>query len=452
MSLASSLNEAERLLLELKGEEEAVFRFRRGGLLIYAVNLTQRGPTRQKESEKEKENGNQQHLPHAPAHVRVIIGDTVVDLPILYANTPFGTLKNTITEYLFTYYEENKPEVLEHIYDVDTIAVKYKELLKEASSIAGKEVKPDWVCVLAASLFRMKPPILGVRFSSHSKRGEILRTSARIVWLNPLFKFWGIGISKWSPSRSVTSSIAIPVVEDFKVISKEAHELRNGILTVFPDLKNELEIPRVSFSELTNIEASIEEIQTVEGILRGINFINGIKLRDSIDQDFRRLGYKITEEMRNFPVKGGKKKGKSKNQSKNEENGESSFDIVTATPVRVVYSGPLMMVSLFSPGTRTGRHTITEIASFATALRELNKLGSNDNIMRIYSYFEFENLRTGEVLKLSTVTGFGERKENDTVRKLANHFEDKFDNLDYHKVLVPLSIGLLTVHLGEGRE
>ena len=445
---------------------EPRYRFLFGGAIIQPINFTQGGPyTGKREGKKE---GAEVEYIALPAMANVPFYNRKVFVPILYANTILGTMKNRITENLFVIYRSSKKEVLDNIYNPEIMKEKYGDAYKEGLSILNERAKKvltlESIAAVNATLFRMKPPFLSVSYAT-GKFVPVLKGVVKAVWHNPLFKAWGIGIGPWGPSRSIVSSIALPLLSDFPLLTKFAEDIAKDIRNELPEVSDEIALFEIP---LKDIQRAVEEGKPVteEDITTKLRFDVGerdpfevdtagmypvIKLRNELASDFYKLGVDFDKEKYKIPIKKKSKKGK-KNKNENGENKDEDFefyDITSPTPVKLAYGGPLTLVSVFSRGSRVTLHTPIEVASFAYAISDIPKFGPNDNVMRIYVLMEFEDITTGERLKLVTATGVGREYMNEPVKELRKKFIEWVLATNYDELIVPTSIGLMTVHLSE---
>ena len=421
---------------------EAKYRFEKGGVLIQPINFTQGGPLPSPRVESEEN----RKLPMLPALANIPFYGIRISVPILYGNTVLGTMKNRLTEYMFNLYRDNNPEVIYSIYRPDDLKSKYGDLIEVARKLGkknGERITEKVTSALSATLFRMKPPFLSVSYATVKDHRDILIKTVDAIWLNPIFKAWGIGLAPWAPSRSIVSSVALPVLSDFKLLDKFAEDLKDSITNVL-DVEDEMELRKITLSKAIKILEESEEVVLEPDNIgdtftfredRGKNRVvaggyNVIKLRQEIARDYLSLGVVPDDEF-SIPTKNGK------------------YDLTSPTPVRMVNASLMTLISVLSRGTRTTLHTDLELASFAQAISDIVKFGPNDNVMRIYTYMEFENVKTGGKVRLAAATGIGETKLTDDTKEFMKLFNKWISKVPYDEVIVPVSLGLLPIHVYE---
>lgn len=427
---------------------KARYRFLYGGVLIQPINFTQGGAF------ESRSGSNREKYIMAPAMTLVPFHNKLVWLPILYGNTILGVMKNKIPEDMFNYYRDNKPEVLDGIYNVDEVSNKYKEIVSELRSMIPKDRQKlyteESLVALSSTIFRLKPPFLSVSYATNKSLDEILNRTVRAVWYNPIFKAFGIGIAPWSPSRSIVSSVAMPLVKEFPLLNKFASDIAKGIKREIPEVADEISLFKVSLPVITkSMEESEpadlpeEEIKSIKmdfrelpGEIETTGMYPVVKLRQELASDFKKLGVTFDKDKFKIPVSSEKEK----------------YDLTSPTPVRLAYSGPLTLLSVFSRGTRATLHTGIELGAFAYAMSDIAKFGPNDNVMRIYVLMKFLDVETEKEVTLASATGVGIPYANQTTVKFRGIFSKWYRNIEYDEVITPISASLLAIHVAGFRK
>ena len=422
---------------------KARYRFLYGGVLIQPINFTQGGAF-----EKRKGTSDNKYI-MAPAMTLVPFHNKLLWLPILYGNTILGAMKNRIPEDMFNYYRDSKPEVLDGIYNVEEVENKYGELISELKGMIPdskqKLYTPESLVALSSTIFRLKPPFLSVSYASNNKLDEVLNGTVRAVWYNPIFKAFGIGIAPWSPSRSIVSSVAMPLIQDFPLLNMFAERIAEEVKHEIPEVSDEISLFKVSLpviskameeSEPANLPE--EEVQSIKmdfrelpGEIETAGLYPVVKLRQEIASDFKKLGVKFDKEKFKIPV-----------SSESEK-----YDLTSPTPVKLAYSGPLTLISVFSRGTRATLHTGLELGAFAYSMSDIPKFGPNDNVMRIYILMKFLDVEEEKEVTLASATGVGIPYANHNTIRFRNIFSKWYRNLEYDEVITPLSASLLAIHV-----
>lgn len=426
----------------------ARYRFLYGGVLIQPINFTQGGAF------EGRSRSNDGKYIMAPAMTLVPFHNKLVWLPILYGNTILGVMKNKLSEDMFNYYRDNKPEVLDGIYNVEEVENKYGELISELKGMIPdsrqKLYTPESLVALSSTIFRLKPPFLSVSYASNSKLDEVLNDTVKAVWYNPIFKAFGIGIAPWSPSRSIVSSVAMPLVEEFPLLNKFATNIERDIKREIPEVADEISLFKVSLPVITKSMEEAEpanlpeeEVKSIKmdfkelpGEIETMGMYPVVKLRQELASDFKKLGVKFDKDKFKIPVSSEKEK----------------YDLTSPTPVRLTYSGPLTLLSVFSRGTRATLHTGLELGVFAYAMSDISKFGPNDNVMRIYILMKFLDVETEKEVTLASATGVGIPYANQTTIKFRSVFSKWYRNLEYDEVVTPISASLLAIHVAGFRQ
>lgn len=404
-----------------------VYRFDRGVIVVVPLRFRQGGP-----EEGEGRAGARHYLVPMTVSVPVRGSDgsvRVVNVPIISGNSIHGAKKNKVADlmmdiYLSKFGRDAGRNPLYGIYDPETIWGKYGELAK---ALGIERSRVEEVAALSATMFRMKPPFLSVEYAGRESDRALLVKVKELVWMNPLWRFWGLGLTSWAPNRAVIVSPALPLAREFPVLVKAFEKYAPRISKLLGvDVPAE-PLPITEIAEATENEVKFKaragtvHLSTLK-----------VKLNRDLINDFMRLGVPVEKEKFSITVKGKEK-----------------HDVVTPTPVYLVEGLPFLpLVSVAVPAKVRSLHSVMEIASLAAAMREVMRYGVADNVMGIYMYYRFFNPDfRDDVVELAGYVGPDGTIFNDAVVGLSKGFEEWVRKTPYDEVVTPISMTLYAIHL-----